>query len=76
MADLTVKVARSLGYSENEAREIGQAVDSAYAEAAASGSGHGEVQVIVTLRPEGQAIDAIVRCPQRVLLQLTRSASE
>lgn len=73
MAELTVKVARSLGYSDDEARNIGQAVERAYEGAAAAGSGHGEVQVTVTLRPDGTAADAIVRCPQRVLLQLTRS---
>jgi hypothetical protein len=30
------------------------------------------VQVSVTIQPQGGAIEAEVRCPQRVLLQLTR----
>jgi hypothetical protein len=75
VADLSVKVALSLGYPDAEAREIGQAIHRAFEEAVGQGPGHGGVQVDVRLRPGGDAIDATVRCSQRVLLELTRPRS-
>jgi len=75
MTDLSAKVARQLGYPDAEAQDIGHAVERAYEAAAAAGTGGGEVQVSVTIHPQGEALEAEVRCPQRVLLQLTRSGS-
>lgn len=72
VADLFVKVAQALGYSEAEAREFGRLIDDAFEQAAANGTNHGEVQVDVTLRAAGEAIDASVRCAHRSLLELTR----
>jgi hypothetical protein len=72
VADLFVKVAQALGYSEAEAREFGRLIDEAFGQAASNGTSHGEVQVDVTLRAAGGAIDASVRCAQRSLLELTR----
>jgi hypothetical protein len=72
VSTLGVKLAQSLGYPEDQAREIGQAIDDAFAQAAANGSKHGEVFVSVRMHPEGDAIDATVRCAQRTLLELTR----
>jgi hypothetical protein len=72
VADLFVKVALALGYSDPEARVFGRLIDEAFGQAAANGTSHGEVQVDVTLRAAGEAIDASVRCAQRSLLELTR----
>jgi hypothetical protein len=76
MTDLSAKVARQLGYPDAEARDIAQAVERAYDAAAAAGKGGGDVQVSVTIQPQGEAIEAEVRCPQRVLLQLTRPGTK
>jgi hypothetical protein len=76
VADLFVKVAQALGYSEAEAREFGRLIDEAFGQAAANGASQGEVQVDVTLRAAGEAIDASVRCAHRSLLELTRPHSD
>ena len=76
VADLFVKVAQALGYSDAEAREFGQLIDDAFGQASMNGTSHGEVQVDVTLRAAGGAIDASVRCGQRSLLELTRRHSD
>ncbi len=75
MTDLSAKVARQLGYPDAEALDIGRAVERAYEAAAASRTGGGDVQVSVTIQPQGEALEAEVRCPQRVLLRLTRSGT-
>ena len=75
VAELSVKVALSLGYPEAEAREFGQAIHRAFEEAVRQGVSHDGVHVDVTLRPGGDVLDATVRCSQRVLLELTRSRS-
>jgi hypothetical protein len=72
VADLFVKVAQALGYSAGEASEFGRLIDDAFGQAAANGTNHGDVQVDVTLRAAGEAIDASVRCAHRPLLELTR----
>jgi hypothetical protein len=76
VADLFVKVALALGYSEAEANTFGRMIDDAFEQAAANGTNHGEVQVDVTLRAAGEAIEASVRCAQRALLELRRPHSD
>lgn len=76
LSDLSVKVAQSLGYGQDEAREIGQQIDQAFASALAGSPGQGDVQVSVTLREGAGALHATVRCSQRTLLELTRRRSE
>ena len=76
VADLFVKVAQALGYSEAEAREFGRLIDGAFEQAAKNGTSHGDVQVDVKLRSAGEAIDASVRCAQQSLLELTRPHSD
>lgn len=72
VADLGVRVAQALGYPEAEAREIARSIDDAFQRAAGNGSGQGDVQIDVTLRAAGDALDASVRCASRTLLELTR----
>jgi len=74
VADLGAKVALALAYPEADAREIGLAIRRAFEQAIEQGHGvdGGSVVVEVTLRPGGEALDAVVRCPKGVLLELTR----
>jgi hypothetical protein len=72
VADLAVRVAGSLGYPEAEARSFGEEIYRAFELAVGQSAGHGSVHVDVTLRAGGEALDASVRCSDRVLLELTR----
>ena len=72
VADLGVKVARSMGYPDADARAIGESIHSAFAQAVERGDGSGSVLVDVALQPGGEALDATVRCAKGVLLELTR----
>jgi len=76
VADLFVRVAQALGYSTAEAKEFGRVIDEAFGQAAANGTTSGDVEVDVTLRAAGEAIDARVRCAGRSLLELTRPHSD
>jgi hypothetical protein len=75
VGELAVKVATSLGYSDDEAREVGLAVERAFAEAAEGDCAHHEVEVRVTLRSGGEATAATVSCASRTLLELSRPHS-
>lgn len=75
LSELGVKVAQSLGYPGDDARDIGRRIDQAFAAAASEGAGQGDVSVRVTLREGAGALDATVRCAQRTLLELTKPRS-
>ncbi len=76
VADLAAKVARSLGYGEAEAQQVGQSIERAFGEAADRQPGGGDIEMDVTLRAPGEAIEASVRCPRGLLLDLSRPATD
>jgi hypothetical protein len=76
VADLAVKVAQSLGYADADAREVGQSIERAFGEAADREPGSGNIEMEVTLRGPGQAIEASVRCPRGLLLDLSRPSAD
>lgn len=75
LSELGVKVAQSLGYAVDDARDIGRRIDQAFDAAASAGAGQADVSVSVTLREGAGALDATVRCAQRTLLELTKPRS-
>ena len=75
VARLASKVASSLGYSEGEAQEVGEAIERAFDETAHGGETGREVQVQVTFRSGGEALTATVSCATRTLLELSRPHS-
>jgi hypothetical protein len=72
VARLAAKVASSLGYSEGETREIGEAIERAFVDVAHGGGVGHEVQVQVTFRGGGEALSATVSYDTRTLLELSR----